>query len=241
MLQKLKRSPIPLYVQVADLMRQRIQRRQWPSGHRLPTLAEMVGEFGVARVTIRQAMDMLEAEGVIVRRQGLGTFVAGAVAGDPPLRVATSLDALAATFSGTAPGIVTLAEGEAMPLLRPTEGRLATGYHFMRRVHSQDGKPYAVIAIHLAAAIFARAPDRFRTGLVIPLLLSQPGIEIARAYQTLTIGTADVETAAHLGIAANAPIADVRRVFTDADGVVIYLGEVTYRGDFVRVEMDLKQ
>jgi GntR family transcriptional regulator len=32
----------------------------------------------------------------------------------------------------------------------------------------------------------------------------------------------------------------VRRVFTDEDGRVIYLGEVTYRGDFVRIEMDLK-
>ena len=36
------------------------------------------------------------------------------------------------------------------------------------------------------------------------------------------------------------PVAEVRRVFTDADHRVIYLGEVTYRGDFVHVDMDLK-
>lgn len=241
MLTKLRRSPIPLYVQVADLMRQRIQRRNWPTGHRLATLAEMVTEFGVARVTIRQAMDLLEAEGVIVRRQGLGTFVAGPGVGDPPLRVATSLEALTATMSGTTPDILMLAEGDVSPLLRPSEGRAAPGYHYMRRVHNRDGKPYAVIAIYLAGEVFALAPERFRSELVIPLLMSLPGVEIARAHQTLTIGTADVEEAGFLGISPNAPTAGVRRVFTDRDGVAIYLGEVLYRGDFIRVEMDLMQ
>lgn len=239
---RLKRSPIPLYVQVADLMRQRIQHRQWPTGHRLATLAEMVVEFGVARVTIRQAMDMLEAEGVIVRRQGLGTFVAEGATGDPPLRVATSLGALAATISDTSPDMLMLAEGDAVPILRPGEGTAASTYHYMRRVHrQQDGRPYAVITIHLAKAVFDHLPEKFRSGLVIPLLLSLPHVEIAKAHQTLTIGTAGVELAELLGIRPNAPIADVRRVFNDRDGSVIYLGEVQYRGDFVRLEMDLMQ
>jgi GntR family transcriptional regulator len=63
---------------------------------------------------------------------------------------------------------------------------------------------------------------------------------IVRAHQTLTIGSADVEVARLLKVPLNAPIAEVRRVFNSADGRVIYLGEVTYRGDFVRIEMDLK-
>ena len=63
---------------------------------------------------------------------------------------------------------------------------------------------------------------------------------IAKARQTLTIGTAGLEAARHLGIASNAPVAEVRRVFSAADSTVIYLGEVTYRGDFIHLEMDLK-
>ena len=55
----------------------------------------------------------------------------------------------------------------------------------------------------------------------------------------LTIGTADLEVAQLLGVPVNAPVAEVRRVFTDADNRVIYLGEVTYRGDFIHLEMDL--
>jgi GntR family transcriptional regulator len=41
-------------------------------------------------------------------------------------------------------------------------------------------------------------------------------------------------------VPVNAPVAEVRRVFTDKKRRVIYLGEVTYRGDFIHVEMDLK-
>jgi GntR family transcriptional regulator len=65
-------------------------------------------------------------------------------------------------------------------------------------------------------------------------------VEIAKARQTLSIGTADVETAGQLAMSVNSPTAEVRRVFTGPDGTVIYLGEVTYRGDFIRFEIDLK-
>jgi GntR family transcriptional regulator len=46
--------------------------------------------------------------------------------------------------------------------------------------------------------------------------------------------------ARHLGVSVNAPVADVRRVFTGPKRRVIYLAEVTYRGDFVHLEIDLK-
>ena len=69
--------------------------------------------------------------------------------------------------------------------------------------------------------------------------MSMPGVTIAQAHQTLTIGTAAPETAGHLGIPVNAPVAYVRRVFRAPDGTVLYLGDVTYRGDLVQLEMDL--
>ena len=57
----------------------------------------------------------------------------------------------------------------------------------------------------------------------------------------MTIGTADLEVCGSCcGCPLNSPVAEVRRVFTAADRTVIYLGEVTYRGDFVRIDMDLR-
>jgi GntR family transcriptional regulator len=97
-----------------------------------------------------------------------------------------------------------------------------------------------VINIHLDERIFRRSPRRFRDETVIPLLTSMKGVTIAQAHQVLTIGTADLEVAHLLGVPVNAPVAEVRRVFRDPSGRVIYFAEVTYRGDAIHVEMNLK-
>ncbi|MGH6945863.1 MAG: GntR family transcriptional regulator [Kiloniellales bacterium] len=240
LLHSLRRASIPLYVEIADLLRRQIERGLWPPGQRLPTLEELARQYGVARVTVRQAMDVLSREGRILRRQGKGTFVAGAPGDRRWLHLEAGLEALAAFYEGTRPRLLMLAEAAAAPVLEASDGIAAPEYQFMRRVHSLDDVPYALIDIYLDARVFGLAPRRFRTETVISLLLSLPGVEIAKARQTLTIGTADVETAALLAVPVNSPTADVRRVFTAPDGTVIYLGEVTYRGDFIRFEIDLK-
>jgi GntR family transcriptional regulator len=97
-----------------------------------------------------------------------------------------------------------------------------------------------VISIYLDETIFRKSPKRFRTETVIPLLTEMRNKVIKTARQTLSIGTADLEVSKLLHIPLNSPVAEVRRVFTSHDNTVIYLGEVTYRGDFVRIEMDLR-
>jgi GntR family transcriptional regulator len=234
-------SPMPRYHQLADLLRQRIARGTWPSGHRLPSLDELVGEFGVARVTVRQCIDVLAREGLVSPQQGRGTFVTGRPKDERWFTVSTTLDALAELTHDTEPRLVAIDESPpAPPPLRSDDGTPAPKYVFMRRIHARAGEPYCVINIHLDRRIFKRQARRFRAETVIPLLLAMKDVTIARARQVLTIGTADLELAGMLGIAMNAPVAEVRRVFTDADGTVIYLAEVTYRADAIHVEMDLK-
>jgi GntR family transcriptional regulator len=131
-------------------------------------------------------------------------------------------------------------EASRTPRLPDDDGVAAPKYVYMRRVHANGGRPYCVIDIYLDAEIFARHPRRFREETVIPLLTAMPSVKIATARQVLTISTADVEVARLLDISVNAPVADVRRVFTGPKRRVIYLAEVTYRGDFVHVEFDLK-
>ena len=50
----------------------------------------------------------------------------------------------------------------------------------MRRVHSRDDVPYALINIYLDARVFAKAPKRFRNETVIPILQAMPGVDIAQ-------------------------------------------------------------
>ena len=110
----------------------------------------------------------------------------------------------------------------------------------MRRVHSTGNAAYCLISLYLDDRVFRMAPSRFRKETAIPVLLELPKVKIASARQAVTISTADVEAAEHLGIPLYSPVALVRRVFTSTDGTVLYLAEVTYRGDYIRFEMDLR-
>jgi GntR family transcriptional regulator len=233
-------SPIPRYVQLADLLRGRISRGQWRAGDRLPTLDALTREFDVARVTVRQAVEVLSREGIVSPQQGRGTFITAIPPRSRGLRLQTSLAELAEVYRDDRPELTLIEEAAAIPALEPGDGTAAPRYHFMRRVHSRDGVSYCVISIYLDHRVFRMAPARFRRETVIPVLLELPRVTITKASQTLAIGAADVEAATHLGVPVNSPVAEVRRVCRDEEGTVIYLGLVTYRGDYVRLEMDLQ-
>jgi GntR family transcriptional regulator len=76
-------SPLPLYHQVEIDIRERVRSGAWRSGEQIPTEAELCALYGASRVTIREAIGRLAADGLLVRRRGLGTFVceAGITAG----------------------------------------------------------------------------------------------------------------------------------------------------------------
>ena len=236
----LDKAQVPLYVQLADLFRQRIVKGMWREGEMLPSLEKLVAEFGVARVTVRQAIERLTRDGLVSPQRGRGTFVTGAPQADRWLKVETTLQNLAELYRDTQPTILVIDESNRTPRLQDSDGVAAERYVYMRRVHAHEGRPYCVIDIYLDAEIFARRPARFRKEIVIPLLLGMPSVEIVTARQGLTISTADLEIARHLGISVNAPVAEVRRVFTGPERRVIYIAEITYRGDYVHLEMDLK-
>ena len=231
--------PLPLYAQLAELLRRRIVDGEWREGDRIPSQGELAASFDVARVTVRQAIGLLEQERLLDSRRGRGTFVLAAPGAGRRLSVQTSLQRLIDMLSGDEPQLLNLTEGVALPRLSERDGKPAPSYTFMRRIHLRDGVPYCVIAIYLDDRIFRRAPERFRREVMIPILASLPGVTIAQAQQTLTIGVADADIAGHLGVPLGAPVAFVRRVFRAPDETVIYLGEVTYRGDLIELEMDL--
>ena len=66
----------PLYLQVSEIIRQRIIDAEWPVGQPIPNEADLSREVGVSKGTLRKALELLEDDHLIVRRQGRGTFVA---------------------------------------------------------------------------------------------------------------------------------------------------------------------
>jgi len=233
-------SPIPRYLQLADIFRQRIARAVWPMGGMLPSIESLMAEFSVARVTVRQAIKILTDEGLVSPQRGRGTLINTIPAREISLRVHTTLAGLVDMYRGDKPVLTNIAESDASPTLFDGDGSAAPSYFHMRRVHARDDVKYCVISMYIDDRVFRLAASRFRDEVVLPVLFSLPGVEIAHARQTMHISRADVEVAALLEIPVGEPMADVRRVLSAADGTVLYLAEVTYRGDYIHLDMDLK-
>jgi GntR family transcriptional regulator len=197
-------------------------------------------EFSVARVTVRQAVKLLSGEGLVSPQRGRGTMINEVPARERSLRVHTTFSGLVDMYRDDKPVLTNLVESEASPALQDGDGFAAPSYIHMRRVHAREGIKYCVISLYIDERIFQKAPKRFRNEVVLPLLFSLPGADIASARQTMEISRADVEIAALLDIPVGEPMADVRRVLVAPDLTVIYLAEVTYRGDYIHLDMDLK-
>jgi GntR family histidine utilization transcriptional repressor len=69
-------SPAPLYARVKQMITQQIQSGTWPPHHRVPSESELVSHLGFSRMTINRALREMTADGLLVRMQGVGTFVA---------------------------------------------------------------------------------------------------------------------------------------------------------------------
>lgn len=72
---RIQRGPTSATAQLAEQIKALIVKQQLPPGARLPTEKELMAESGLSRITVRAAVGMLETQGWVVRKQGLGTFV----------------------------------------------------------------------------------------------------------------------------------------------------------------------
>jgi GntR family transcriptional regulator len=68
-------SSVPLYFQLTEILKERIEAGRWAAGERFPSERELAEEFQISRTVIRPALDLLESDGQLVRIKGRGTFV----------------------------------------------------------------------------------------------------------------------------------------------------------------------
>jgi GntR family transcriptional regulator len=120
-------------------------------------------------------------------------------------------------------------------------GTMAPFYQHWRRRHWRNGKPYYLGDVYIDERVCERiAPESFETKTSMRILRELPGLEIAAAHQTLTLGSADPALAELLQLPLNAPVAHVARSAVDSDGRLVFVGQGIYRGDVVRLDIKLK-
>lgn len=77
-----KDAPFPLYLQVKDLLEEKVISGDWPKGYRIPTEKELAELFDVSTITVKRAVLDLVREGLLYRQRGKGTFVTSKVETD---------------------------------------------------------------------------------------------------------------------------------------------------------------
>lgn len=230
--ERLQSTQLPLYVTLARLLTADIEAGRWAPGAQLPTIAALAETYGVARVTIRQALGELSNDGLIKSIQGKGSFVA-----DRPrlelIHLESSWRDLLHTLDGNAADLLEVREDVDLPAAG-LDGAVSTGrYRYMRRIHRRWAKPYCLMEMYLDAALYERVPRRFDVEMAIPLLSELAGPTLKRMAQTFRIGSASLETAKLLGVPPGAPTCKVTRTIINVRDEVLYCGAADYRGDLV--------
>lgn len=231
-------SRVPRYLQVASALRQRIREGHWTVGDKISTLQDLENEYEVARVTVRQAIEILQSEGLVKSHQGKGTYVIKSVDNNRWLQLATKWDALIRPIRNNVPHMLPVTR-VPQPRIDDDDGAPAESYRFIRSLQTRGDEPYALANVHIAEQVYKRNPEAFSKRVALAVIAEMDELDISRAHETLVVASADVETARLLQTTLNAPIAEARCVVSDADGVVIYVGEITYRGDCVRLSIEL--
>jgi GntR family transcriptional regulator len=236
-------SGIPLYKQIAADLQSAIRDRELAPGQKLPSEAELIDRYGVARTTVRLAIRQLIALGLVYTSHGRGTFVSE----QPPLRLdatrSHSRDRLAATTTDTFQ-----ADLKAQPIER-------TGYHTIevevlddppeqvcarleleegeqvlvrRRVHFVDDRTSHIgdtyYPYKLVKGSDIETPDQLDRGG--NRVLQELGHEVVRRNDEISVRMPTPQEAQLLQIASGVPIMETLRTGYDAEGtpVALYFG-----------------
>ncbi|CAD5107320.1 histidine utilization repressor [Zestomonas carbonaria] len=149
--------PAPLYARVKQMITQQILNGTWPPHHRVPSESELVSELGFSRMTINRALRELTAEGLLVRMQGVGTFVAEPKGQTALFEVHNIADEIASRGHTHRAEVIVLEEVRATPeqamALDLREGQRL--FH-SQLVHFESGVPVQIEERYVNPAV---APD----------------------------------------------------------------------------------
>lgn len=236
-----RQAPASLHSQVAESLFARVS--ELPTGSRLPSELELMEEYGVSRTTIRAAVSALVDRGVLVRRQGKGTFVRS----DGP-SITHSLDHLSPFFAvlsaaGHPPDTEILDFGWVGGLSVPVElgGPQAQALAY-RRLYFDDGRPHALLHVHVA--------ERYGRGIrradvestpIFHLLERKHDLVLRRARYTITSTIADAELAQHLQLDVGDPLLVMNRRTHSPTGNPVELTTHYLRADTYELTVNLDE
>jgi GntR family transcriptional regulator len=237
-------SPVPLYHQIALLLRSRIYEGDYPVGTLLPTEDQLPVEFEVSRATVRQAVGELVRNGMVNRKRGSGTWVLPDASRLTESRFSGSLANLMAERRARMKTIeiqrhfhpparvgeqLQIGRGEVTRIQREWEFEqlpIAFKLNYVR-------EPYGRV---ITKQLLAREPHVMR-------LIENGGARITRAEQSIRARAADQNVSRHLKTAMGTPVLFVERLVYEEAAGPVELAQTWYRGDSYEysINFDLNQ
>ncbi|NDK32512.1 GntR family transcriptional regulator [Nesterenkonia sp. Hz 6-5] len=223
-------SPIPLYHQVASAFDKAIRDGVLPPETKLENEISLAKRYNLSRPTMRQAMDQLVRDGLVVRRRGVGTQVIG-----PPVRRNLRLSSLYNDLQdeGADPEtqVLTLetitAEESISEQLGLPKG--AEVYH-LKRLRLVDNRPLALMENWLPLTVATLTREGLESDGLYNIL-RRAGVDFRMAQQKVGADIANHEQASRLKVDVGSALVVMERTGLDSSGTPVEFGHHVYRAD----------
>jgi GntR family transcriptional regulator len=228
-----RKSPIPLYYQLKEIMRENVHSGVWKPGDLIPSERELSEMHRLSRMTARQAITELVNEGIFYREQGRGTFVSRYKIIQQLMRLTGFTQDIQAR--GQRPSTKVLA-ARMLPADELTAERLGIDVgqlvYCLQRLRLADDEPLAIEQSQLSFKNCEQLLDEnFESQSLYSVLEERFGLPLVEAEQELEAGLAGSEEARLLNIAVGSAVLFTRRTtYTDRNQPIEYAQSV-YRGD----------
>jgi len=227
-------SGVPLYLQIFDLLRNRILNGEWQPGDLLPAEPELMDYYGVSRITLRQAADLLEQHNLIRRQRGKGTFVTHSmIHSDAGRLIGFSEDM---KRRGLRPGSQVLSAGLVVAtrtLAEKLEVSTNEELVYLKRLRLANDEPMCIEEAYLVAQYCPGLIENhdFGASSLRAVLERDYNIRLVRARQTITARLASHIAAELLSLPPNSPTLYIERIsYSQLDIPVVFVC-IHYRAD----------
>lgn len=230
----------PIYVAIAEILRSRISNEKMQAGDRLPTERALAEEFGIARMTIRKTLDLLEMEGVVERRRGRtgGTFIRASV----PKVEMTRIEGFIPRFrerNMEVTSVILTAERRHAPakVTRALEIDAGDPVFYIERLRSVDGTPALIERSFFPANLVPGMLEQDLSGSIYELLGKKWSLPPVRKWEAIEPGVASAREQELLQVGAQLPLLRLVRRAQVANNRFIEYAEDVLRTDVACVEV----
>lgn len=235
-------SPVPFYFQLKKTLAEEILTGRWTPGDRLPSEPAICEHFEVSRTTVRQALAELEAEGMIRRDKGRGTFVADPHSTSWLLQSSAGFydEAVRAGHTVTSKllrrGLEVLPSWACDALGLPPGSEGVT----IERLRWVDGRPVMYVINHLPIRLAdALIEADLAMGSLYRTLKDREGLEVFGGRRVVEAVTAQEELARLLEVEPGAPLLLVESVSWDGNHLPFECYRAWHRADRTRIEVQV--